>query len=81
LRTALNANPSLEQRRRVEELLAALPGATTPPTQEELQRLRTLIVLERIGTPEARRMLEDVAKGPGSALLTRQARAALACLP
>jgi hypothetical protein len=78
LRAALQEKPSLEQRRRIQELLAAAPH---PPTPEELQQLRALIVLERIGTPEARRLLENVAKGPPSARLTRQARAARMCLP
>jgi len=78
LRTALQAKPSLEQRRHIEELLAAAPS---PPTSEELRQLRALIVLERIGTPQARRLLEEAAKGPLSAPLTRQARACLACLP
>jgi WD40 repeat protein len=77
LRAALNAKPSLEQRRRIEELLAAAPP---PPTPEELRQLRALIVLERIGTPEARRLLEEVAKGPPSARLTRQALSSLACI-
>jgi hypothetical protein len=81
LRTALMAKASLEQRRRIEELLAALQGTPPQSTAEELRQLRALIVLERIGTPEARRLLEDVAKGPPSARLTRQARAALMCLP
>lgn len=78
LRAALQAKPSLEQRRRIEQLLAAPP---LPPTPEELRQLRALIVLERIATPEARRLLEQAAKGPPSARLTRQARAALTCLP
>ncbi len=77
LRAALNAKPSLEQRRRIEELLVAAPP---PPTPEELRQLRALIVLERIGTPEARRLLEEVAKGPPSARLTRQALSCLACI-
>jgi hypothetical protein len=80
LRAALGEKPSAEQRRRIEEVLAALPPAPQPPSAEELRQLRALIVLERIGSPEARRLLEEVAKGPESALLTRQARAALACL-
>jgi WD40 repeat protein len=79
LRAALKMKPSLEQRRRIEELVAAFQEA--PPTAEELRQLRALIVLERIGTPEARRLLEQMAKGPPSARLTRQAQAALACLP
>ncbi|HEY7326379.1 MAG TPA: sigma-70 family RNA polymerase sigma factor [Gemmataceae bacterium] len=77
LRAALDAKPSPEQRRRIEELLAAAPS---PPTQEELRQLRALIVLERIGTAEARRLLKEVAKGPPSARLTRQARSSLACV-
>jgi WD40 repeat protein len=80
LRAALKAKPSLEQRRRIEELLAALPVVPPPPTRDELRQLRALIVLERIGSPEARRLLEEPAKGPQSARLTRQARAALECL-
>lgn len=35
---------------------------------------------ERIGTSEALRLLEETAKGPPSARLTRQARAVLTCL-
>ena len=77
LRAALKAKPSLEQRRRIEELLAA---ALPAPTPEELRQLRALIVLERIGTPEARHLLEEAAKGPPSARLTRQARSSLACI-
>jgi hypothetical protein len=77
LRAALQTKPSLEQRRRIEDLLAAAPP---PPASEELRQLRALIALGRIGTPEARRLLEEVAKGPQSARLTRQARAALMCL-
>jgi hypothetical protein len=80
LRAMLKARPSLEQRRHIEELLAVLPVESRPPSAEELRQLRAVIVLERIGTPEARRVLEAVAKGPQSARLTRQALAALACL-
>jgi RNA polymerase sigma factor (sigma-70 family) len=80
LRTALKAKPSLEQRRRIEELLAVLPIDSQSLSTEDLRQLRALIVLERIGSPEARRVLEEAAKGPESARLTRQARAALTCL-
>jgi hypothetical protein len=77
LRAALENRPSLEQKRRVEELLAALPVPTSPPPPDELRQLRALVVLERIGSPEARRILAEMAKGPESARLVRQARAAL----
>ncbi len=80
LRAALRGKPTPEQKRRIEAVLAALPQAPQPPSAEELRQLRALVVLERIGSPEARRLLEEVAKGPESARLTRQALAALACL-
>lgn len=80
LRAALKAKPSLEQRRRIEPILAALSEMPEKLSSEELRQLRALIVLERIGSPEARRLLEEAAKGPPSARLTRQARSCLACL-
>ncbi len=80
LRAALRARPSLEPTRRIERLLAALTRLPQPLTPEELRQLRGLIVLEHIGSAEARRVLEAAAKGPDSARLTRQARAALAAM-
>ena len=79
LRAALKEKPSLEQKRRIEAILATLTEAQPPPA-DDLRQLRALIVLERINTPEARRIMEEVAKGPESARLTRQALAALACM-
>jgi WD40 repeat protein len=81
LRTALRARPTLEPRRRIERLLAALAKVPQPLSLEDLRQLRGLIVLRHIGSAEARRVLEAVAKGPESARLTRQARAALAAMP
>lgn len=81
LRTALKARPSLEMKRRIESLLAELVKNPPSLTAEDLRQLRALIILERIATPEARRVVEEVAKGPESARLTRQARAVLDCLP
>lgn len=81
LRAALQTQPSLEQRKRIEPLLAALTETPEKLTADDLRQLRALIVLERIALPEARRMLEAAAKGPPSARLTRQARSALACRP
>jgi WD40 repeat protein len=80
LRAALKDKPSLELRRRIEPLLAKLAEMPQPPTPEELRQLRALIVLERIGTAEARRLLEQVGNGPLSARRTRQAAAALPCM-
>lgn len=80
LRAALKAKPSLEQRRRIEPILAVLSEMPEKLSPEELRQMRALIVLERIGTPEARQLLEKAAKGPPSARLTRQAQATLTCL-
>ena len=62
LRWALEKNPSLEMRRRLEALLAE---PKRPPT-EALRALRAIAVLERIGTPEAWRFLEKLAGGEAS---------------
>jgi RNA polymerase sigma factor (sigma-70 family) len=77
LRAALRAGPTLEPRRRIERLLSALVKLPQPLSADDLRQLRALIVLEQIGSPEARRLLQEVAKGPDSARLTRQARSAL----
>ncbi len=65
---------SVEMRRRLDELLRRT-GA--PPAGEELRALRAVEVLERIGTAEARRVLETLAGGGADAPLTREAKAAL----
>jgi hypothetical protein len=80
LRAALRGKLTLEPKRRLEGLLAELAPAPQPLAAEELRLLRGLIVQERIGTAEARRVLEAVARGPESARLTRQARAARAAM-
>jgi hypothetical protein len=77
LRKALESNPSAEQRRQVEELLAALARPGRVPTTHELRELRAVAVLERLGSPEAGRMLEELAQGVKAARLTQEAQAAL----
>jgi WD40 repeat protein len=76
LEKLLAEKPSLEVRRRAEELLARVAGwpVTSP---ERLQVLRSVEVLERIGTPDARRLLETLARGAVDAELTREAKAAV----
>lgn len=78
LRKLIAEKPSLEARRRAEDLLALLdnPSAMT----EHLRTLRAVEVLERIGTEPARQALQVLAEGAGEAALTREAEAALARL-
>jgi WD40 repeat protein len=74
LHKALEAKPSLEQKLRLEALLADLNR--TRPSPQMLRPTRALELLERIGTPEARRLLDSLAQGSPEAPLTQQARAA-----
>jgi hypothetical protein len=74
LRQALEGNPSVEQRRRMEKLLAEVAPPLSP---EALQRWRAVTVLERINSPEARQVLERLTTSAETPLVTRQAEAAL----
>jgi RNA polymerase sigma factor (sigma-70 family) len=74
LREALAGNPSLELRRRIQSLLAALRSKDSP---EALRIGRALQALEQIGTPKARQLLEALAGGASAARLTREAKASL----
>lgn len=73
LKNALEAAPAAEIRRRIEQLLAKLPPGK--PSPAEVQALRAVEVLRRIDTPEARRLLEEAAKGAPAAYLTKAAKA------
>jgi hypothetical protein len=74
LRTALKTDLSAEQRRRIEEALATL---TDVPQAHALRDLRAVEVLERMGSAEAKSLLEMLANGAPEARLTREAEAAL----
>jgi WD40 repeat protein/beta-lactamase regulating signal transducer with metallopeptidase domain len=76
LRKVLAASPTLEMRKRIEELLEKLTGGTLSTAQ--LRLVRAVEVLERIGTPEARDVLRTLARGAPGALPTQEAEAALA---
>ena len=58
-----------------EQVLAKLQGPAT--SLKQVRALRTVEVLEHIGTPEARKVLESLAKGTPEALLTSEAKASL----
>jgi RNA polymerase sigma factor (sigma-70 family) len=70
----LKTNPSLEKRRRMEELLKLLEG---PPSRDALREVRAVAVLERAATPAARKLLQTLASGAPAARLTREAQASL----
>jgi hypothetical protein len=74
-RRTLEGEVSPEARRRLTKLLEQplLPITSV----EVLQNLRCVAVLERIGSPEARKVLERLAKGAPLAPLTREAKTAL----
>jgi WD40 repeat protein len=75
IRAALELKPPPEQKRRLEELVEELK--TCPPDPEVVRPTRALEVLERIGTPEAKQLLEELAKGAAEAQLTQDPKATL----
>jgi RNA polymerase sigma factor (sigma-70 family) len=84
LRQALAKSPSLETRRSLEQLLSQMETARKEPFGEELRGLRAAEVLEQIGTPEARQVLEMLTRGmswsrrgTSSSRVTEEAQAAL----
>jgi WD40 repeat protein len=78
LQTALKAKPDLEVKRRLEALLAQLGNEEIEvPAGDTLRTLRAIQLLEILGTPAARRLLDRLAGGVEQALQTRRAHAAL----
>jgi WD40 repeat protein len=70
LRKALADHPSLEARRRIEQILARLPTI-------DIQVLRAIEALEHIGSREARQVLQTLAGGMLGVRLTEEAKQAL----
>jgi WD40 repeat protein len=75
LNKVLDDNPPLETKRRLEELRAKLTAFVL--TGDRLRACRAVEVLEHIGTPEARQVLQTLADGAPGALVTTSAQAAL----
>jgi RNA polymerase sigma factor (sigma-70 family) len=73
-RQVLADKPSLEVRRRLEELVA---GANALRPGEVLRGVRAVEILERINTPEAQQVLHALTKGAPERRLTQEAKAAL----
>jgi hypothetical protein len=76
LQKALENKPSLQARRTMQRLLDEL---TAQPKQER-QVQRAIEVLEYWNSPAARRQLEELSRGASGALVTEEARQALARL-
>jgi hypothetical protein len=75
LEEALQRNPSLEMKRRLEMILATQDGL---PWDMELGRaMRGVLLLEQICTPSARQLLLTLAGGDSRLVLTQEAQAAL----
>jgi hypothetical protein len=75
LEKALESNPSLEVRRRLEPLLEKISGFLTDANA--LRAIRGVEILEHLGTSEARRVLAGLAQGPAEAPLTREGKMSL----
>ena len=65
---------SMETRRRLEQILSALSDVPGPDT---LRTIRAIMVLERIGSPEAQGVLEALSRGAPGARETEEAKASL----
>jgi WD40 repeat protein len=75
LRKALDREVSTEVRRRVQDLLDRIAKNALAP--ERLRSLRAVEVLERIGTPAARKVLKDLAGQVSDPALEQDVKAAL----
>lgn len=75
LREARKNKPTLEAKRRIDELLKALEGPVTDP--ETLRAVRSAEILERIATKKARELMRKLAKGAPGARLTQECQDSL----
>jgi len=75
LRAALKGKPSPELKKAAERLLGRIDALADDP--DWLRQLRAVEILERLGTAEARKALEGLARGAPAARLTREAKASL----
>jgi hypothetical protein len=75
VRRALGASPSLDARKKLEDLARVFDRQTL--SGNRLLHNRGVLVLERVATPAARDLLKKIADGEGQTYLGRQARLAL----
>ena len=72
LRQVLVGKPAAEVRRVIDLLLTGLEGSA-----ERVRAARALEALEQAGTPEAKKLLGELARGAPDTWLTREAKATL----
>ena len=77
LRQALEKQPSLELRRSLDHLLALIEEQRARPPGEMLRMLRAIEVLEHLGTPKARQLLEILSSGAPGIRQTEETKASL----
>ncbi len=76
VREAVSTAANPEGKRRLNQLLTECQSVASR-TPDEIRAVRAVLVLERIGNPESRQLLEACAKGADAAILTRESRRAL----
>jgi hypothetical protein len=77
LRQTLQENVAAESRARIQLILERWPDRVESATQFDPRRVQVALgILERIGSAEARRIIEDLARGPAESIVTRDAKAA-----
>jgi RNA polymerase sigma factor (sigma-70 family) len=77
IRKKLDSHPSAEARRHLTDLLDICAPKDWARSPELLRILRATEVLERIGTADAKQLLQTLAAGAPDARLTREAKASL----
>ncbi len=75
LRKTRKGNISVEQARRIDQLLTELAGPVPGP--EQLRASRAVAILEQVGSEETRKILAGLAAGAAGARLTQEAQGAL----
>jgi hypothetical protein len=76
-REALARHPSPEVRRQLERLMETLKQRKRSPSPKDLQIERGIEALELAASPDARKLLENLATGSPEARLTQHAKASL----
>jgi WD40 repeat protein len=69
----LQADLSKESEMRLKRILAAMAGPVLQPG-DRLRQVRAVAILERIGTADAKKLLDELARGAADARVTKEAK-------